>query len=149
MRQQTFHLTVPTYANDVIETFFPPLQAKKNPASEAPHSISQVFVKQQRTMIRNQLIIYEKWRHYWFCLFNRLFPSAATTDTLWRKEETPHYYHNSSLDSQNSISELLTALSPELNVRNSASALHHEKVHTYFHSRVVIYFKTRIYCVIV
>jgi len=57
MRQQNFHLAVLTHANKVKETLFPPLQANKNPASETPHSICEVFVKQQRTMIRNYLIL--------------------------------------------------------------------------------------------
>lgn len=117
------------------------------------------FVKRQRTTIRNYfdhlwemkaLYLSDFFLLFFFVCFKKLFPSAVTTDTLWRKEERPHYHPNSSLDIHHSILEFLTSLSQEeLNVRNSASALHHEKVHTYFHSRVVIYFKTRIYCVIV
>lgn len=57
MSQHHFHLTILTYAIKVIETLRPQLQAKKNPGSQTPHSVFEMFVEQQRTVIRGYLII--------------------------------------------------------------------------------------------
>lgn len=47
MRQHNFHLTILTCGNKVIETLHPQLQANKNPGSQTPHSVFEMFVKQQ------------------------------------------------------------------------------------------------------